>query len=97
MSKPGARGLQSMLLLGALLLAVVLLVSWTLGLFIGGNAFLILGFALIGFVGLQFLIFNALGLRSPADEEEEGREDGPGGGEAGTAADGDGDWRAWRG
>ena len=86
---------------GSALLLIALLAAIALGLaLLGGTVFIPLGgvavwvvLGLLLFIGAQFLLFRATGLRSKADEGPE---------DDGTGEDGDGDsaeadWRAWRG
>jgi len=74
-------------LLAGLLLAIVLglaLLGATVNLPLGGWAVLG-GLALVLFLGVQLLVFRALGLRSQADKSRA------------EQTDDDTDWRAWRG
>ena len=76
------------------LVLAVLLVAVVVGLaLLGGTVYLPLGgwavlgaVVLVGFLGVQLLLFRVLGLRSAADEAR-----------AGDGEASDEDWRAWRG
>ena len=78
--------------LSVLLAALVLLLvgvggAWLAGLVVGPTALLLVVLAMVAFLGLQFVLFQALGLRSAADEDpDDARE-----------PEEDADWRAWRG
>ncbi|MHC4846623.1 MAG: hypothetical protein ACYTCU_10750 [Planctomycetota bacterium] len=85
---------------GSALLLIALLAAIALGLaLLGGTVFIPLGGAalwvalgLLVFIGAQFLLFRAMGMRSKADEEsDEHGSDEP------EDEDTEADWRAWRG
>ena len=79
-------GARSTLLLMALVLGVGLAGTWLLGPVGAPNVLLAAALAILGFVGVQWLVFRVLGLRSAADQADE--DDDP------TPPD---DVRAWRG
>jgi hypothetical protein len=83
-----------------LLVVTLIVVAAGLGL-LGSLVFLpqlgAVGWVAIGallFLGVQLLMFRLFGLRSKADDESTPAEPKP---EPDKPAEGDGDWRAWRG